>query len=526
MRFFRRVFPVLVLLALLIFGGSLEVKAGSIYDGWSNGPSKDPSYFMIGVWYQDSVYAPQYKALGINTYVVLGDSPAGLATLKANGMTAVLPADDPASWTLLGDPAFTCWLLPDEPDNCQFSAITINGTVHTGWPLPCASTKVTGSGTSTATITVYNGRIPTSNLLAMYNQIKGSDPTRPIHLGLGQGVANTNYVGRGSAPGGGWTQEYIDYNKACDISGYDIYPYVGMGSPLTSSIDLLWYQAKGLDSLKTSYAVGKPVWNTFECTHIQSSTNLPTPQSIKAEVYMSLIHGSMGLVWFVHEWYPAFSETGLFKYPALTTAVKNVNQQVTALAPVLNTASSPGKATATSSTTVPIDIMVKEYNGYIYILSAGMRNSSAVGNFNVSGVSGTSTVNVLGESRTLTANNGSFTDNFAPWDAHIYQLSSGTSGSAANPLETVRHFPNPVNLTSGNKKARFDTIAVQDVKIYIYNSGGGLVRTIYEKDFGNVGTAEWDLKDAGGETVTAGMYYFVVEDASGNKKKGKLALIK
>ena len=163
---------------------------------------------------------------------------------------------------------------------------------------------------------------------------------------------------------------YVDQTTEINrISGFDIYPYVGMGSPLTSSIDNLWYQAKGLDSLTTSYAVGKPLWNTFECTRIGHPTNLPTPQTIKSEVYMSLIHGSMGLVWFVHEVNPnPFVETALFKYPVLEAAVKEVNLMVTALAPVLNTPSSIGKATATSSTTVSIDIMVKEYNNYIYIL--------------------------------------------------------------------------------------------------------------------------------------------------------------
>ena len=155
-----------------------------------------------------------------------------------------------------------------------------------------------------------------------------------------------------------------------------------------------------------------------------------------------------------------------------------------------------------------------------------MRNGAAVGTFQVFGLTGDATVNVLGESRTITATNGKFTDNFIPWDAHIYQLAAGTGGAGFNPLDTVRHFPNPISLTSGNKKARFDTIAVQDVKIDIYNSGSTLIRTIYEKDFGNMGTSEWDLKDSNGETVSAGIYYFVVEDAAGNKKKGKIALTK
>ena len=156
-----------------------------------------------------------------------------------------------------------------------------------------------------------------------------------------------------------------------------------------------------------------------------------------------------------------------------------------------------------------------------------MRNGPAVGNFRVNGLTGESTAEVLGESRSVPVTNGRFTDSFAPWDAHIYKINSGAGGAVrVNPLERIRYFPNPISLTSGNRKARFDSIAVTDAKINIYNSGGTLLKVLTEKDYLNPSTAEWDLKDTNGETVSAGIYYFVVEDSAGNKKKGKIALVK
>jgi hypothetical protein len=43
----------------------------------------------------------------------------------------------------------------------------------------------------------------------------------------------------------------------------------------------------------------------------------------------------------------------------------------------------------------------------------------------ISGLTGTHTVTVYGESRTLTATNGVFTDNFDPYEVHLYQLDTG-----------------------------------------------------------------------------------------------------
>ena len=44
----------------------------SPYANWSNGPSSDPDYFPIGVWFQDPKNAVGYRAAGINLYVSLG----------------------------------------------------------------------------------------------------------------------------------------------------------------------------------------------------------------------------------------------------------------------------------------------------------------------------------------------------------------------------------------------------------------------------------------------------------------------
>ena len=71
--------------------GQDEDVPGSPYANWSNGPSSDPDYFPIGVWFQDPKNAVGYRAAGINLYVSLGQGPteAQLVELSTAGMRVI-----------------------------------------------------------------------------------------------------------------------------------------------------------------------------------------------------------------------------------------------------------------------------------------------------------------------------------------------------------------------------------------------------------------------------------------------------
>ena len=103
--------------------------------------------------------------------------------------------------------------------------------------------------------------------------------------------------------------------------------------------DLLWYVAKGVDRLVKWTGGSKRVWNCIECTHISNPNAKATPHQVKAEVWMALIHGSRGLIYFVHQFKPRFNEHALLDDPEMLTAVTAINRQIHDLAPVLNSPS-------------------------------------------------------------------------------------------------------------------------------------------------------------------------------------------
>lgn len=90
---------------------------------------------------------------------------------------------------------------------------------------------------------------------------------------------------------------------------------------------------------------------------------------------------------------------------------------------------------------------------------------------------------------------------------------------------SVRVYPNPFNPRSANRgMVKFDLLPA-NCTINIFNAFGDLINTINEVDFGNVGYIEWDGKNSKGQLVSQGVYIFVVQDAEGNKKTGKIGLI-
>jgi len=70
----------------------------------------------------------------------------------------------------------------------------------------------------------------------------------------------------------------------------------------------------------------------------------------------------------------------------------------------------------------PITIMAKQNNGALHVFAAGMRDGDATATFTIKNLSGRQRVEVLDESRTLTAENGVFSDQFTPWAVHLYRI--------------------------------------------------------------------------------------------------------
>lgn len=362
----------------------------NVYARWPNGPPKGMDYFPIAVWLQDPALAPRYQQAGINLYVGLWQGPTEeqLATLRAAGMQVICHQNE-VGLRHLADETIVAWMHGDEPDNAQ--------------PL--------GEGQG------YGPPIPPQVVIAEYEQLKARDPSRPVLLNLGQGVAYDDWVGRGVRTH--HPEDYLEYVKGADIVSFDIYPAASDRPAVAGN---LWYVAQGVERLRQWTAPEQIVWNCIECTRIHAVDRKATPSQVKAEVWMSLIHGSTGLIYFVHEWAPRFNEHALLDDPEMLAAVAAINQQIHELAPVLNSPPVEGSAIATAVPEVPVATLVKEHGGATYLFAVAMRDCATRATFVLSRLPARTTAEVLGEARSLPVQDGRFADDFEPWGVHLYRI--------------------------------------------------------------------------------------------------------
>lgn len=349
------------------------------------------SFFPIGVWLQSPANADRYRAAGINTYVGLWQGPtaAQLSKLAAANMRVMCFQNE----TALQHPAATniiAWMQPDEPDNAQAWGARL------------------GLGEPT----------PPSKIRADYEQLKARDATRPIFLNLGQGVAWDNWYGRGSR--NGHPEDYASYLEGCDIASFDIYP---VNHPAPEVAGNLWYVPDGVTQLRRLTRDTKPVWNFIECTGIHRPAGKPTPLQVRAQVWMSLVHGSRGIIYFAHQFEPTFVEAALLADPEMLAAVTQINLQIASLAPALNSPTSTKVLSARSTNpAAPLASMVKQVGGFTYIFAVAMRPLETDAIFSLANVPEGTAVEVLGENRTLPVALGKFSDRFGPWAVHLYRV--------------------------------------------------------------------------------------------------------
>jgi hypothetical protein len=178
----------------------------------------DPNFFPIAVWLQSPSKAPQYKAAGINLYVGLwrGPTEEQLAELKRHGLR-VICGQNAVGLAHKDDPTIVAWMHGDEPDNAQALR--------------------NGKG--------YGPPILPAKIVEDYQKLKAADPSRPVLLNLGQGVAWDQYIGRGVRRN--HPEDYPEYVQGCDIASFDIYPACHDHKDVAGK---LWMVADGVSRLR------------------------------------------------------------------------------------------------------------------------------------------------------------------------------------------------------------------------------------------------------------------------------------
>lgn len=386
--------PLLLCVSLVTSGEPVPAPAASPYARWTRGPSPDPAFFPIAVWLQNPAKAQRYLEAGFNTYVGLWKGPTEeqLATLKAAGMKVICHLND-VGRQHLDDPTIVGWMHGDEPDNAQ--------------PAP-------GGG--------WGPPIPPASIVRDYERLRAADPSRPVLLNLGQGVAWDGWYGRGVRTN--HPEDYPEYVRGADIVSFDIYPVTHDSPAVRGRLDFV---ARGVERL-VGWNDGRIIWNCIECTRINSKSAKPTPTQVRSLVWLSLIHGSRGLIYFVHEWQPKFNESALLDDAEMLAAVTELNRQIARLAPVLNSPSLPPELVTVTSPDGGgrIVIMVKPAPDGAWLFAVETLGRAAKARFNFGSAltreGPVSVSSIEPPDRPIASDGKGFTADFTPWEPCIYRL--------------------------------------------------------------------------------------------------------
>lgn len=393
--------------------------------GWS-----DPSFFPIGVFLVkvESGHPAALASIGINVAMAAEYQPP-ISNLTDHMFAMIqspishdyqIPGTGTWSQADVGDdPGVVAWFIYDE---CEMGEGRCNST---NYP------------TDAERLAAFQG---------WTEDTRAFDDGRFMYANFGNGVLNSF-----------WAVDTMDqWMGTVDACACDKYAYTSPNVDFIIDQSLHWPgtieqaesasaygwfvdQMRGFDAANPSR---RPIWGFFE-TQLpyitESGRNIILYAEIEGAVWSAITHEARGICYFQHNgFYEGYGggaggptvdpNTGLFPNvngyslvqgdAALIAYVAAINAKVASLATVLNTQSYVFNFGATG-----VDTMLKVVGGYAYIFtSMAIGGSTGSKTFTLPGTTGT-TVEVIGESRTLPVTAGQFTDSFAAeYTHHVYKV--------------------------------------------------------------------------------------------------------
>lgn len=352
--------------------------------GWT-----DPNFFPIAVFLGKPEHATALKAAGINTYMGAEHDGSTMASITNTGMSVIAQSE----WTpaeVGNDQRVVGWHLSDE---CDMG--------YSG----CGDDEATQLATQTRYATTARARNDGRFLQANFgNGVLGTwwaKTTMPQHLGLVDVSSVDKYA---------YTSPHVQGLLPNS-------PFWPAGKTAKSAGAYGWLQDR-MESF-TSPAGTKPNWVFVESAMpylTEAGATSITPEQAEGAVWNSIIHGASGIAWFQHNNGPGCGTYSIVDCPAQRAAVTKVNSQVQSLAKVLNTQPYVWGFGA------GLDTSLRVSDGYAYIIAMTDGGSGSRTFTLPAGITG-STVEVVGESRTLPISGGKFTDTFAAESVHhVYRI--------------------------------------------------------------------------------------------------------
>lgn len=349
-------------------------------------------FFPIMSWAQPAKNYPMLRDLGFNTYCG-GGNPAAAKEAGRYAITGFRDGQEENGYVL-------SWIYSDEPD------------------------LATGKGANA------KPRQMPDQVATRCAQIRAAEPKRLICMTL-----TSSFMKEDSSYPEEWRKtNYPEYVKPSDVVGFDHYPVYGWGYPA----HLDWV-GKGVKQL-VELAGKHPVYAWIETS--KGSKWMPyekqpdvLPLYTRNEVWQAIINGATAIGYFTHAWRPDTTEFA--PKDEMRKELAWLNGRITKLAPFILADPAKEKIGMTLGEGLNCQFKATKYEGAIYIfaqnIDLGPGAATAKQYDPISPRGGTATITIKGlkkgtlievveERRSITAEDGKFTDEFRPLLEHIYKV--------------------------------------------------------------------------------------------------------
>jgi hypothetical protein len=189
-----------------------------------------------------------------------------------------------------------------------------------------------------------------------------------------------------------------------DVLGFDLYPLQVWCRPAFGDVFDAQSELRSLSN-------GKPTFQWIEVGRMEQPCRThseldPTPDTVRAETWLSIAGGADAVGYFPNHW---SGQIGA-EITSTDRQIKALTQAL--LAPIANASSDNGT----------VRVSARSLNGALYVIAVNTSSSTVTARVNVDGIAGRSAA-VLGSSGpAVAADDHGFSDTFGPLDARVYVI--------------------------------------------------------------------------------------------------------
>jgi len=289
--------------------------------------------------------------------------------------------------------------------------------------------------------------VPPAEILAAYSAVKAVDKDHPVFMNL---TASFMKVSKDFDQA---TKDrvYPEFAKGCDMMGFDTYPIYGTGW-----LGHILWPAEGTAEMRSFAKPNQPLYAWIETNRGSrwiSPAKQPEvkPEHTRFEVWSCIIRGASGIAYFTHKWKDPDGNDHYMQFApkedkAMLAELKRLNGQIARLAPAIlgETAKVKVKAEAMAlaggadqNVESALHLKATIADGATWIFAQNIDlgpNAEKLGQFqpiapragkatiSVEGLKAGTKIEVVDENRTIDAEDGKFSDDFAPLTEHVYKV--------------------------------------------------------------------------------------------------------